>query len=248
VSATLAAYVKLIMKVSYNRGADLMTCLAAVKTGSTDCEQGLVAEVNTATTLGVPKDQMMPFDGAGSDDQSRVTATALATFYKQATQTPYATVLAGSLPILGKDGTLANVLPDSPAAGKVQMKTGNRVAGTEAGQIIVLGNSLAGTSRPERPAAHLHGRREQRPIATAGSNKSPQTRRRWPSPSSSLLTHRSGSSWCGVKRSPDPGSTVTALVVAVPADGEGRDPCRHPQSQRELPGPREGRRRQGIGR
>ncbi len=144
VSATLAAYVKLIMKVSYNRGADLMTCLAAVKTGSTDCEQGLVAEVNTATTLGVPKDQMMPFDGAGSDDQSRVTATALATFYKQATQTPYATVLADSLPILGKDGTLANVLPDSPAAGKVQMKTGNRVAGTDAGQIIVLGNSLAG--------------------------------------------------------------------------------------------------------
>jgi serine-type D-Ala-D-Ala carboxypeptidase/endopeptidase (penicillin-binding protein 4) len=103
-----------------------------------------VAEVNTATALGVAKDQMLPFDGAGSDDQSRVTATALATFYKQATQAPYATALADSLPILGKDGTLANVLPDSPAAGKVQMKTGNRVVGTEADQIIVLGNSLAG--------------------------------------------------------------------------------------------------------
>jgi D-alanyl-D-alanine carboxypeptidase/D-alanyl-D-alanine-endopeptidase (penicillin-binding protein 4) len=47
-------------------------------------------------------------------------------------------------PILGKDGTLANVLPDSPAAGKVQMKTGNLVAGTSADQIIMLGNSLAG--------------------------------------------------------------------------------------------------------
>ena len=78
-----------------------------------------MAEVNTAT-------------GAGSDDQSRVTATALATFYKQATQAPYATVLADSLPILGKDGTLANVLPDSPAAGKVQMKTGNRVTADQA--------------------------------------------------------------------------------------------------------------------
>lgn len=144
VSANLAAYVKLIMKVSYNRGADLMTCLAAVKTGSTDCEQGLVAEVETATALGVSEDQMLPFDGAGSDDQSRVTPTALATFYKEATQAPYAKELSDSLPVLGKDGTLANVLADSPAAGKVQMKTGNRVVGTPADQIIVLGNSLAG--------------------------------------------------------------------------------------------------------
>jgi D-alanyl-D-alanine carboxypeptidase/D-alanyl-D-alanine-endopeptidase (penicillin-binding protein 4) len=37
-SASLAAYVQLIMKVSYNRGADLMTCLAAVRSGSTDCD------------------------------------------------------------------------------------------------------------------------------------------------------------------------------------------------------------------
>ena len=144
VSADLAAYIKLIMKISYNRGADLMTCLAAVKTGSTDCDQGLVAEVQTATALRVSKDQMLPFDGAGGDDRNRVTPTALATFYKEAAQAPYATVLADSLPVLGKDGSLANVLPDSPAAGKVRMKTGNRVAGTPAGQIIVLGNSLAG--------------------------------------------------------------------------------------------------------
>ena len=38
-------YVKLIMKVSYNRGADLLTCLTAVKTGSTDCDDGLVCKV-----------------------------------------------------------------------------------------------------------------------------------------------------------------------------------------------------------
>jgi D-alanyl-D-alanine carboxypeptidase/D-alanyl-D-alanine-endopeptidase (penicillin-binding protein 4) len=144
VSADLAAYVKLIMKVSYNRGADLMTCLAAVKTGSTDCDQGIVAEVKTATAFGVPKEEVMPFDGAGSNDQSRVTPNALATFYRAATGATYGKVLYDSLPILGKDGTLADVLKDSPAAGKVPMKTGNRVVGTPAEQIIVLGNSLAG--------------------------------------------------------------------------------------------------------
>lgn len=39
---------------------------------------------------------------------------------------------------------MANVLPDSPAAGHAQVKTGNRVVVTPAGQMIVLGNSLAG--------------------------------------------------------------------------------------------------------
>ena len=39
---------------------------------------------------------------------------------------------------------MANVLPNSPAAGHAQIKTGNRVVGNPAGQIMVLGNSLAG--------------------------------------------------------------------------------------------------------
>ena len=69
-----------IMKVSYNRGADLMTCLSAVKTGSTDCEQGLVEEVNTCTELGVPKTSVFPMDGAGSNDQGRSSPAALASF------------------------------------------------------------------------------------------------------------------------------------------------------------------------
>jgi D-alanyl-D-alanine carboxypeptidase len=49
-----------------------------------------------------------------------------------------------AVPVLGRDGTLANVESNSPAAGHAQVKTGNRVVGTAAGQILVLGNSLAG--------------------------------------------------------------------------------------------------------
>ena len=144
VSDQLSEYVKLIMKVSYNRGADLMTCLAAVKLGSTDCEAGLVAEVKTATGLGVSSTSVFPFDGAGSNDQDRTTPAALATFLRRVVKTSYGKTLFGSLPILGRDGTLADVESKSPAAGHAQVKTGNRVVGTAAGQIIVLGNSLAG--------------------------------------------------------------------------------------------------------
>lgn len=143
-SASLAAYIELIMKVSYNRGADLMACLAAVKAGSTDCDQGIVAAVDTFTALGVDKTDVFPFDGAGSNDQNRSTPRAMATFYRNVQRAPYAQAFTDSLPILGKDGTLANVMTDSPLAGKAQLKTGNRGAGTPAGQGIVLGNSLAG--------------------------------------------------------------------------------------------------------
>jgi D-alanyl-D-alanine carboxypeptidase/D-alanyl-D-alanine-endopeptidase (penicillin-binding protein 4) len=144
VSAPLSEFAKLILKVSYNRGADLMTCLAAVKVGSTDCSRGLATEVKTATGLGVPSTSFFPFDGAGSDDRDRTTPAALTTFLRRAVKTRYGRALLRGLPILGRDGTLANVESKSPAAGHAQVKTGNRVVGTAAGQLIVLGNSLAG--------------------------------------------------------------------------------------------------------
>ncbi len=121
-----------------------MTCLAAARIGSTDCTDGLGAELRTATGLGVPPTSFFPFDGAGSDDQGRTTPGALVTLLRGAARASYGPALFRALPILGRDGTLANVLPRSPAAGHAQVKTGNRVVGTPADQIIVLGNSLAG--------------------------------------------------------------------------------------------------------
>jgi D-alanyl-D-alanine carboxypeptidase/D-alanyl-D-alanine-endopeptidase (penicillin-binding protein 4) len=144
VSLPLAQYANLIMKVSYNRGADLMSCLSAVKVDSTDCTKGIAASVDTFTGLGVSKTGAFPFDGAGSDDKSRSSPAALATFYRNVPQTSYGQTLIDALPVLGKSGTLANVLSDSPVAGHAQVKTGNRVVATPADQLIVLGNSLAG--------------------------------------------------------------------------------------------------------
>jgi D-alanyl-D-alanine carboxypeptidase/D-alanyl-D-alanine-endopeptidase (penicillin-binding protein 4) len=144
VSPTLAQYAKLILKVSYNRGADLMACLAAVRVGSTSCLAGIAAEVKTATGLGVSPKGVFPADGAGSNDQSRTSPADLATFLRNVLKTSYGKAVFNGVPILGRDGTLANVLTKSPAAGHAQVKTGNRIIGTPAGQILVLGNSLAG--------------------------------------------------------------------------------------------------------
>jgi D-alanyl-D-alanine carboxypeptidase/D-alanyl-D-alanine-endopeptidase (penicillin-binding protein 4) len=144
VSVPLAQYAKLILKVSYNRGADLMACLAAVKLGSRNCERGMAAEVQTATGLGARRSEVIPFDGAGSDDQGRTTPTALTTLLRGIPHTPYGPAFVDALPILGRDGTLANVLSHAPVAGHAQIKTGNRVVTNGAGQVNVLGNSLAG--------------------------------------------------------------------------------------------------------
>jgi D-alanyl-D-alanine carboxypeptidase/D-alanyl-D-alanine-endopeptidase (penicillin-binding protein 4) len=153
VSLPLAQYAKLILKVSYNRGADLMSCLAAVKLGSGNCEKGMAAEVQTATGLGARRSEVIPFDGAGSDDRGRTTPAALATLLRGIPSTSYGPTFVGALPILGRDGTLANVLNDAPVAGHAQIKTGNRVVVNGAGQINVLGNSLAGYVQTS------HGRR-----------------------------------------------------------------------------------------
>jgi serine-type D-Ala-D-Ala carboxypeptidase/endopeptidase (penicillin-binding protein 4) len=144
VSDPISQYAKLILKVSYNRGADLMACLAAARLGSRNCLTGIKAEVTTATGLGVPRNGLFPQDGAGSDDQGRSSPQALAILLRGLTYASYGATLKDSLPILGRDGTMANVLPHSRAAGHAQIKTGNRVVGNPAGQIMVLGNSLAG--------------------------------------------------------------------------------------------------------
>jgi D-alanyl-D-alanine carboxypeptidase/D-alanyl-D-alanine-endopeptidase (penicillin-binding protein 4) len=112
--------------------------------GSTDCEAGPIAEVRNATGLGVSRSSVFPFDGAGSNDMSRTSPAALSTFLRNARKTSYGRALFSSLPILGRDGTLANVESRSPAAGHAQVKTGNRVVGLGVGPILVLGNSLAG--------------------------------------------------------------------------------------------------------
>lgn len=39
------AHILLAAKVSYNRGADLMVCLLAVKSGSRECSDGLPREL-----------------------------------------------------------------------------------------------------------------------------------------------------------------------------------------------------------
>jgi len=144
VSAPLEEFTSVILKTSHNPGAQLMTCLAAVKAESRDCEDGLKQAFEVFTGLGVSAESTFIFDGAGSDDHDRTTPDAMTEFLRAVDEQSYGEAFRSSLAILGKEGTQAQAEKDSPAVGKIRVKDGTRVLPTPADQGIFFGKALVG--------------------------------------------------------------------------------------------------------
>ena len=127
-SARLSQIVKVILKVSANRGADLLVCLVAVKHGKRNCFAGLSYLQSNAASLGSPANVTFAFDGGGSDDRDRINPIALTTFLRHVLQQPYASAFRAALPLVGVNGTLAQLGKGTSAVGNIEAKPGNRVA------------------------------------------------------------------------------------------------------------------------
>lgn len=130
VSPPLSEFVKVVLKVSYNRGAHLMLCLAAVKAGSRDCSAGIGKELELLDRLGVSRQSTYVFDGAGSDDHARTAPADQTTVLARVLKEPWGASIRDGMAILGKDGTQATNGLGSPAVGHVQIKDGSRVTMT----------------------------------------------------------------------------------------------------------------------
>ncbi len=76
----------------------------------------------TASIKWRPDTSVFPQDGAGSDDQGRTTPAAMNAFLRAAATTSYGPTLYNSLPDFDVNGTIAGVLPKSPAAGDAQVR------------------------------------------------------------------------------------------------------------------------------
>lgn len=144
VSPPLSEFVKVILKVSYNRGADLMVCLAAVRAGSRDCGEGLAEVLKTLARNGISPTSTYPFDGAGTNGNNRTTASDLATFLGAIADTPTGAAIHDGMAVLGVDGSQAQNGAGSPSAGHVRIKDGDVVSGSASGQMIVIAMSQAG--------------------------------------------------------------------------------------------------------
>lgn len=144
VSPPLSQYVKVVLKVSYNRGAQLFGCLVVVENGGRDCNDAAGEMMAAVSPLGVSPASTFLFDPAGSVDDARTTPRDMTEFHRQVASEPYGPALEAGLPVLGRNGSLATTLRKSPAAGHVFAKTGTRGTTTPDGRTLLLGQTLVG--------------------------------------------------------------------------------------------------------
>ncbi len=112
-----------ILKVSYNRGAQTQVCLLAASVGSRDCDDGFPEMAKVLSQAGVDPTQASLVDGSGLPGNF-VTPTSVTQLMQVFNARPDAQQWQEALPIMGVDGSVAEVQKESPAAGKVFAKTG----------------------------------------------------------------------------------------------------------------------------
>jgi D-alanyl-D-alanine carboxypeptidase/D-alanyl-D-alanine-endopeptidase (penicillin-binding protein 4) len=167
VSLPLAEEVKVTLKVSQNLHASMMPyvvgAIAGHTTGRGAVQAGFDAEHDFLTKAGLDLIAAAQGDGAGGAPGAFYSPAFMAQYLAYMATRPDTAVFRRALPILGRDGTLWNIQPNTPAAGKVFAKTGtfslfdplNR-------RTIVTGKGLAGymtTSSGKRLSFAIYGNR-----------------------------------------------------------------------------------------
>ncbi len=112
-----------ILKVSYNRGAQTQVCLLAVEAGSRSCDDGFHRMATAFSEAGIDPKGASLVDGSGLPG-NYVTAEMITGLMQVFHARPDYAAWQQALPIMGVDGSVAEVQKDSPAAGKVFAKTG----------------------------------------------------------------------------------------------------------------------------
>ncbi|HHI9478958.1 TPA: D-alanyl-D-alanine carboxypeptidase/D-alanyl-D-alanine endopeptidase [Legionella anisa] len=129
ISPPFSEYVKVILKLSHNIGADLIPLLLAQHNKETSFAEGMS---HIATFLldevGLAKNEFVFGDGAGGDTNRLLPKAAiqLLTYIRKLPEDQFK-LFYNALPILGVDGSLAKAAQNIPAVGKVHGKTGTSI-------------------------------------------------------------------------------------------------------------------------
>ncbi|MDR3762455.1 MAG: D-alanyl-D-alanine carboxypeptidase/D-alanyl-D-alanine-endopeptidase [Acidobacteriota bacterium] len=138
---------RLTLKVSQNLHAALTPFLLGSLLGKQTADaqwNGLTMERRYLTEKGLDTSGVSQLDGEGGMG-SAFTPDFMVRYLEMMSHQPTGRWFAECLPVLGRDGTLAEVLEDSPAAGHVHAKTGSYVVGNAlSGGVMLLGKGLAG--------------------------------------------------------------------------------------------------------
>ncbi|HEY7876905.1 MAG TPA: D-alanyl-D-alanine carboxypeptidase/D-alanyl-D-alanine-endopeptidase, partial [Gemmatimonadaceae bacterium] len=144
VSPPLAEDVKVTLKVSQNLHASMMPrVLRAVLAPNDTSRTGFDFEHDFLAKAGLDLTSAQQADGAGGD--AHFTPAFVVSYLAYMSAQKDSATFRNALPILGRDGTLWNIQPSSPAAGHVFAKTGTfSVDDPLNRRLLVTGKGLAG--------------------------------------------------------------------------------------------------------
>jgi serine-type D-Ala-D-Ala carboxypeptidase/endopeptidase (penicillin-binding protein 4) len=145
-SLPFSEVIKVILKVSMNRGADTLVFLLAVKKGQRTFDEGLQAIRRFLEQIGVDPAGVSLADGRGNERADLFSPRSVAALLRGMAAGPNFTAYHDALPILGVDGTEWKSLPaTSPALGKIVAKSGTTIVGDLLNQeYLLLGKADAG--------------------------------------------------------------------------------------------------------
>jgi len=149
VSLPLSEEIKVTLKVSQNLHASTMPYVVGALVGHTTgrgaLQAGFDAEHDFLAKAGLDLMAAAQGDGAGGAAGAFFSPAFMAQYLAYMATRPDIAVLRRALPILGRDGTLWNIQPNTPAAGKVFAKTGTFALFDPLNRrLIVTGKGLAG--------------------------------------------------------------------------------------------------------
>ncbi len=125
ISQALSDDVRLTNKESENLHAELMLLLAAhEKTGAASYDEATKFAAGFFAAAGIAPGDVSLSDGSGLSRKDLVTPRALVQILRYAASQPWGEMYRASLPEAGEDGTLADRMKGTPAAGRVFAKTG----------------------------------------------------------------------------------------------------------------------------
>jgi len=144
VSLPLREDVRITLKVSQNLHASMTPrVLKAVVAPGDTAKTGFDLEHDFLQRAGLDLTGAQQADGAGGD--AHFSPSFMVSYLAYMSQQKDSAIFRGALPILGKDGTLWNIQPSSPAAGHVFAKTGTfAVYDPLNRRLLITGKGLAG--------------------------------------------------------------------------------------------------------
>ena len=159
-SAPLSELLKVTLKVSHNPYASTLPLLVAVNDGKRTLSDGMKIEGEILAKLGVDVKTISLESGAGGGNGDRVTPRATVQLLTALAARPDFAAFKAGLPILGVDGTLADVVgKDSPARGKVFAKTGTYTDSDLLNQRLLLAEQGAWRRNDDREGPQPGDRR-----------------------------------------------------------------------------------------